>query len=34
MGWHGLEGGGGARGAATQALKEQQHGPVNGGTAR
>jgi hypothetical protein len=34
MGWLGLEGGGGARGAAARALKEQRHGPVDGSTAR
>jgi hypothetical protein len=34
MGWPGLEGGVGARGAAAQALKAQRHSPVDGGTVR
>jgi hypothetical protein len=34
MGWPGLEGGVGARGAAVRALKAQRHGPVDGGMAR
>jgi hypothetical protein len=34
MGWPGLEGGGGTRGAAALALKAQRHALVDGGTTR